>query len=383
LLNTFAPSTGSFMEHIKFLGLYSGNLLPVSKRQSNAPIDRQHWYIWLSQNKQRYIVQSLDKSHTPTGVLYSISALQFGLNFIEESDVSFQQPDLPDMSTLKNYGENMTQGNSNKESAKGVAPPSGVTATQKGVAAPSGVTATQKGVAPPSGVTATQKGVAPQGKTTLDKQSAPQTKIKSTNTSKSGKSTTTAKSEITYIDGNSASEKKEKKKEGLQKTVDNSLDEANPEVEEKLLLPRDSFDKKRESIRTIRLDKDFRADFESAMTLWTKGKKSVAVTRFKSLLKQNSSFIKSHKHMFTDCAIKLRKIHQNDLALTFAMRCTDLSPEDSHTFFNVGRLYYELREYQSSGLYIDRTLELEPDLAPATKLRQVIIDTLARVEKTR
>lgn len=165
------------------------------------------------------------------------------------------------------------------------------------------------------------------------------------------------------------------------KLVEGNLKGDNPE-EEKLLLPKKAFDGKIENIRAKRIDTNFRADFASGMLLWEKGKKGAASVRFANLLKKNESFIKAHKHMFTDCAIQLRKIHQNDLALTFAMRCTDLSPEDSHTYFNVGRLYYELREYKPSGSYLEKALELEPDLAPALKLYEIVKNILTRVAKT-
>jgi len=217
----------------------------------------------------------------------------------------------------------------------------------------------------------------PSNRKTSNTQNAPQAKANPSNLSRSAKSTATAQSEITHIDGSSTSEEK---KEPLQDTLNNLLDEENQEGE-KLLLPRDSFDRKLENIRTIRIDKDFRSSFSDAMSLWERGKKSIAITRFKGLLKQNSSFIKAHKHMFTDCAIQLRKIHQNDLALTFAIRCTDLSPDDSHTFFNVGRLYYELREYKSAASYLEKALELEPDLSPALRLQIVIANTLTRAAK--
>lgn len=82
--------------------------------------------------------------------------------------------------------------------------------------------------------------------------------------------------------------------------------------------------------------------------------------------------------MFTDFAIQLRKINQHDLALVAAIRCTKLSPDDSHAFFNVARLFFELGRYEKANEYIDKTLSLENDLAPAIRLSGVIKECLRR-----
>ena len=323
------------MNLVKFLGIYSGKLPPTSTVSSKALTDRKYWYIWFNQKEQNYIIQALNKSDAPPNTPYTISILLFGLNFVEETSVRVPQPPPPHMATLKNHEE---------ESANNLKQNTFVRAKRNMSNSPTTNTANTHDTEKDH--TLTDNPILAAGKGAA----------------------------ITHLQNNySANQEKE--------TKTNPLGD-NPD-EEKLLLPKNSIGDKLENIKAIRIDREFRSEFSSAMFLWEKGTKGVASVKFNNLLKRNDDFIKAHKHMFTDCAIKLRKIHQNDLALTFAMRCTDLSPEDSHTFFNVGRLYYELREYKSSSLYLEKCLELESDLPPALTLYAVVTNTLARVAKTR
>ena len=333
------------MEFVKFLGLYSGKLNLASEKQPRIPTDRQYWYIWFNQKEKNYIAQALNKLNMPTGVPYTISALMFGLNFIEENNIEYQQQEPPNMFTLKKYEQETTQINIKKYKEIHLQDD-------------------RKGRQNLSSNNTNQSVKAPTEKA---KNSAQTKNLITENPIVASEETT----QITHVQNTYT----------LPKPNELNTESENPE-EEKLLLPKNAFDDKIENIRAKRIDINFRSDFASGMLLWEKGKKGAAAVRFNNLLKRNESFIKAHKHMFTDCAIQLRKIHQNELALTFAMRCTDLSPDDSHTYFNVGRLYYELREYRPSGSYLEKALELEPDLAPALRLYEIVQNILARVAKT-
>lgn len=148
-----------------------------------------------------------------------------------------------------------------------------------------------------------------------------------------------------------------------------------------LLKPHDAPKDKLNNSKALRLNKECRADFLSAISMWQQGRKGVAAVKFDSLLKKDAPFVEAHKHMFTECAIQLRKIHQNDLALAFALKCIKLSPTDSHTHFNVGRMHYELKNYKSSLIFLEDALKLEPTLAPALKLKKIGTDILNRANK--
>ena len=87
--------------------------------------------------------------------------------------------------------------------------------------------------------------------------------------------------------------------------------------------------------------------------------------------------------MFTDFAIKLRKINLPDLALQFATKSAALCPDDSHASFNVARLFYELGRYEEAEEFIDKALELENDLSPALRLSNIIKECIRRKAQNR
>ena len=126
-----------------------------------------------------------------------------------------------------------------------------------------------------------------------------------------------------------------------------------------------------------------RAEFQVSMTHWNSGKKNLAKRHFMDIINKQLKYEPAHKHMFTDFAIKLRKINLVDLALQSSTKCTKLSPDDSHAFFNVARLYYELNRYDEANEFIDKALELEEDLAPAKRLSYVIKECIRRKANNR
>lgn len=132
------------------------------------------------------------------------------------------------------------------------------------------------------------------------------------------------------------------------------------------------------SAKAKRLDTNLRVEFQISLKHWEMGKRNMALRHFHNIINQEADYVPAHKHMFTDFAIKLRKINQHDLALIAAERCTKLSPDDSHAFFNVARLCYELGRYEQANDFIDKTLALESDLAPAVRLSGIIKECLRR-----
>lgn len=132
------------------------------------------------------------------------------------------------------------------------------------------------------------------------------------------------------------------------------------------------------SEKALKLDTALRREFQVSLHHWNMAKKNMALRNFRSIIYKEADFVPAHKHIFTEFAIQLRKINQHDLALVSAIRCTKLSPDDSHAFFNVARLYYELGKYEKANEFIDKTLILEPDLEPALRLDGIIKECLRR-----
>ena len=137
------------------------------------------------------------------------------------------------------------------------------------------------------------------------------------------------------------------------------------------------------SEKAQKLDADMRAEFQVSMNHWNSAQKKLALRHLTELINRQTNFVPAHKHMFTDFAIQLRKINQHELALSSATRCTKLSPDDSHAFFNVSRLYYELGQYDEANHFINGALKLESNFEPAVRLSDVIKECMRRKAKNR
>lgn len=149
-------------------------------------------------------------------------------------------------------------------------------------------------------------------------------------------------------------------------------------TDEALLQPKAVEKEYQLSEKALKLDMSIRAEFQVSLTHWNSAKKNLAKRHFYDILTRPGNYVPAHKHMFTDFAIKLRKINLQDLALQFATKSTTLSPDDSHAFFNVARLYYELGRYEEAEGFIDKAIELENDLSPALRLSNIIKECIRR-----
>lgn len=174
-----------------------------------------------------------------------------------------------------------------------------------------------------------------------------------------------------------APEEKTSKDSGTKAKENGEIDKIT-QTSEALLAPKEGEEKLTLSQKALKLDMSIRAEFQVSLTHWNSGKKNLAKRHFMDLINKQAKYEPAHKHVFTDIAIKLRKINLVDLALQSSTKCTKLSPDDSHAFFNVARLYYELIRYEEANEFIDKALELEPDLAPAKRLSYVIKECIRR-----
>lgn len=150
------------------------------------------------------------------------------------------------------------------------------------------------------------------------------------------------------------------------------------DTEEALLEPKGNTGSLNLSEKALKLDMSLRQEFQATLYHWNSARKNLAKRRFAEILSRPAQYVPAHKHMFTDFAIKLRKINLHELALQYATKSTTLSPDDSHAFFNVARLYYELGRYEEANGFIDKALKLEYNLKPALRLSSVIKECIRR-----
>ncbi len=332
---------GKYMEEIKFLGVYSSKLLSQKENQTQVGTGRQSWFIWYNKQAQSYIAQISSALGQPVGAPVTISPMQFGLNFTEEPTIKFSPPAMLDVSTVKT--SNTTK---QKEVLLGTSVKNIATYTKLSPGSMQKISSQDD-----------TKVVVSKIMRDIEKESF--------SLPMPGEKNSRIVREEQFSDYS----------EG------DALGTSSADSSGDFLLPKQASSKKIDSIRAFNLGKRFKGEFESALGLWRKGKKALAVRKFYELLKKEEIFIEAHKHMFTEFAIELRKMNQNDLAIGFALRCADLSPDDSHTYFNVARLYYEFKNYTESVFYLDKALELEPDLFAALSLQTITKRILDRMVK--
>ncbi len=311
-------NVGFYMSAIKFLGIYSGKLNGISGH-SKTPFNREYWYVWFSKQDQRYLIQLLDQNKIPHEQSFIVDTRTFGMNFSEEKVILQREPKLPNLKMVQVYKPDP---NLNKMQA--------------------------------------------------------------------------ANNDVVFIKGQREAAQQNTRIRGYDKQPPSAPMQA-PQAPPKQIPPPEFFDgedgliilrkddelgvqvgeKNREAVL---LNYRYKKEFSEAMALWNHGRKNIALTRFEDLLRQDDSLVEAHKHIFADCAVKLRKIQELDLAIAFALRSTQLSPRDSHAFFNAARLFFEVKEYQEAVNYLNRALDLQPDLSVAQRLLSMITAHVSRLD---
>ncbi|WP_028588498.1 tetratricopeptide repeat protein [Desulfocurvus vexinensis] len=108
-----------------------------------------------------------------------------------------------------------------------------------------------------------------------------------------------------------------------------------------------------------------RASFGLGLTYLRRGNQAKAVDIFTRLAEMDAPFVPEHKHMFNDFGVSLRKQSLFDLALKHYLRALALAGEDDHLLHNIARAYFEKQDLPNCIRYLEKSLELNPDLAPS------------------
>lgn len=115
------------------------------------------------------------------------------------------------------------------------------------------------------------------------------------------------------------------------------------------------------------LDREIRADFAKNIMRFRRGNTG-AIKEFKRLSTLDEGIVPAHKHMFTDFGMDLRKSKLYDVALGHFKRAVELSPDDSHAQFNMGRILFELGKHAQAATHLEKALALDPTLTYAARL---------------
>lgn len=118
-------------------------------------------------------------------------------------------------------------------------------------------------------------------------------------------------------------------------------------------------------------EQEMRADFGMALVFLKQGNRSRALQIFETLANEQDLH-RIHKHMFTDFGISLRKSRLLDMALMHHSKAAELAKTDDHALHNVARIHYELGDVDSAVHFLQRSLELNPDLTASKRFLRFI-----------
>lgn len=130
------------------------------------------------------------------------------------------------------------------------------------------------------------------------------------------------------------------------------------------------FSAEHEFQNALGIDEDnVRATFGLGFVYMDREEPEKAQRVFERLIDLDAAFAESHKHMFNEFGIKLRKTGMFSEALRFYARAAKLTGKDDHLLYNIARSLMEAGNKDEALKYTDMALALNPKLQVASKLK--------------
>lgn len=314
------------MNVIQFLGVYSGNLEIPLKKIDVEQI--QYWFVWFMKKERLYIVSSKDgQVEIPS---FFITAHLFETTFSQENHILFQEPTCPQLEDVQFYDQ-----------------------------------------------ASAQTSIDSDRNTIQNNYQQNLNSIQSKHDAQNNESLAFLNpAEQALTNYNPASHDQSSIQKNDATLLPQSLECSETHHTS---LPECKEEKQRENMRARNLDDEILQTLAETIKLWKEGEKEDSIHKIDALLERSDKYVKAHKHTFTKCAIQLRKMQEWDLALKFALRCVDISPDDSHVYFNVARIYFEEEAYKKASDYVRKALDLDFTCEAAHRLNAAISSKLFKV----
>lgn len=114
-------------------------------------------------------------------------------------------------------------------------------------------------------------------------------------------------------------------------------------------------------------EENVRANFGLGLTYLQRGATDKAQDIFERLIKIEAAYETEHKHLFNEFGINLRKNKMVSQAMEYYNKAMELSQTDENLFYNVARVYFELKDYAKTHEMLVKALEINPDMEEAQK----------------
>lgn len=112
-------------------------------------------------------------------------------------------------------------------------------------------------------------------------------------------------------------------------------------------------------------ENEARTDFGMGLTHFRRGNTRKALDIFNGIVERQVDWDADHKHMFCEFGTGLRKTRLLDVALKHYFKALELAPQDEHLHHNIARVFYEQNKYDSCREWLEKSLEINPGLAPS------------------
>lgn len=108
------------------------------------------------------------------------------------------------------------------------------------------------------------------------------------------------------------------------------------------------------------VEMDLRNNFDKAMRALSRPRdRKGALAAIGQIVEMTEGIVPSHKHMFRDFGVSLRKKSLPELALRCAKRTLELAPNDDHAHFNMARLLSVLGLYDQAEAHLNTAIKLD------------------------
>lgn len=125
--------------------------------------------------------------------------------------------------------------------------------------------------------------------------------------------------------------------------------------------------------KTKQIETDMRDNFSKAMRALNRPRdRKGALIALEQMASAKNGIVPVHKHMFRDFGVSLRKKSLPELALKYARRVVEMSPNDDHAHFNMARILTLLGMYDQAEQHLTKARSIDSREPVYAKLQKYI-----------
>ncbi len=162
------------------------------------------------------------------------------------------------------------------------------------------------------------------------------------------------------------------------KTKDEAEHDRHVAVAEKQRARGELYSAEFEYTYALKIDPEsIRANFGIGTLYMEMGDTAKAKDVFRKLSEVEAIFEEDNKHIFNEFGIELRKANMLEEALANYQKAITISPKDEHLYFNIVRIYYDIKEWNNALAWLKKALEINPHFRDAKSFQALIVKEMA------